>query len=224
MSRIAITCSLLVTLTTGIASARSFARPPDAVPPVPQVTQAQVQADDLPPPVRLDRAELRKKLAERRKTNLNHFHAYLTAGVYPANTFAPGEANVWRDAAGRFCAAATIIRRSGDVLLVDKVAEQNNFIKLADVHQGPLMDWMLTSGLTQEEVALIQRPFSRVGDIDEDGTVRIDRRQQLAETRRLMGLYRVIAERLAADGEKSLDVAVDRLMKSTDNASRLMRS
>ena len=62
------------------------------------------------------------------------------------------------------CAAATIIKMSGQDALVNRVAEQNNFVRLADVEQGPLMDWILTSGFTQDEIAAIQEPFMPVTD------------------------------------------------------------
>ena len=42
---------------------------------------------------------------------------YYTAGAYPSNVFTPGLANVWRDQDGRYCAAATIIRASGQARL-----------------------------------------------------------------------------------------------------------
>ena len=114
------------------------------------------------PAVLRDRATVRAMLAVVRAHNLAAFHAYAAAGVYPSNIYTDGELNVWRDDDGHFCAAATMIRASGEIALTDRVADQTNNIKLGDVTQGPLMDWMLTSGLTQDEVALIQRPFNPV--------------------------------------------------------------
>ena len=78
--------------------------------------------------------------------NLARFRAYQRKGELPSNTYAAGQLNVWRDEAGHLCAAATIINASGAVALVEQVAEESNFIRLADVTSGPLMDWILTSG------------------------------------------------------------------------------
>jgi hypothetical protein len=39
---------------------------------------------------------------------------------------------------------------------VTAIQRANNFVYVTDVHEGPLVDWVLISGLTQEEAALIQ--------------------------------------------------------------------
>jgi hypothetical protein len=168
------------------------------------------------PAVVRDRATVRAMLAVVRAHNLAAFHAYAAAGVYPSNIYTDGELNVWRDDDGHFCAAATMIRASGEIALTDRVAEQTNNIKLGDVTQGPLMDWMLTSGLTQDEVALIQRPFRPVATRPDPQLVaqaRIDAKKRAAETARLKKLYARIERQLARQQAKSLDAATDRLMQ-----------
>jgi hypothetical protein len=168
------------------------------------------------PAVVRDRATVRAMLAVVRAHNLAAFHAYAAAGVYPSNIYTDGELNVWRDDDGHFCAAATMIRASGEIALTDRVAEQTNNIKLGDVTQGPLMDWMLTSGLTQDEVALIQRPFRPVATQPDPQLVaqaRIDAKKRAAETARLKRLYARIERRLARQQATSLDAATDRLMQ-----------
>lgn len=42
----------------------------------------------------------------------------------------------------------------------NQVATANNHIRIADVNGGPILDWILRSGLTQEEAALIQPGYS----------------------------------------------------------------
>jgi hypothetical protein len=173
-------------------------------------------------PAALDRAALRAKLAENRSANLAAFRAYRIAGVYPSNVHASSLANVWRDDDGHYCAAATIIRTSGNVALVERVAEENNAFRIVDVAQGPVMDWILTSGLTQAELVLIQRPFRPVAqDLDKPA---VDPALRAAETRRLAKLYKSIERKLANQRGASLEAAVERLMKRPDLARALLSS
>jgi hypothetical protein len=193
----------------------SFAQPP-APPPHPDDGEAFESEDLLAPPVVRDRATVRKMLTDARAHNLAAFHAYAIAGTYPSNIYSNGEINVWRDDDGHFCAAATMIRASGEIALTERVADQNNNIKLGEVTQGPLMDWILTSGLTQEEVALIQRPFNPVASKPDPQIIaqaRIDARKRAAETARLKKLYARIERQLARQQARSLDAATDQLMK-----------
>lgn len=208
-----LTASLLITLTLG---ASAFARPaPFAQPPV-AGGDAYESEDLIAPPVVRDRATVRRMLADVRAYNLAAFHAYAIAGTYPSNIYSDGALNVWRDDDGHFCAAATMIRASGEIALTERVADQNNNIKLGEVTQGPLMDWILTSGLTQDEVALIQRPFNPVSSRTDPALVaqaRIDAQKRAAETARLKKLYARIERQLARQQAKSLDAATDLLMK-----------
>lgn len=185
-----------------------FAQPPHKMP--------RPDHDDMFVTPTAERAAVRAALAKARQRNLAAFGAYQKAGVFPSNTFGDRKLNVWRDADGHFCAAATIIRTSGDVDLVDRVAEQNNFIRLADVTQGPLMDWILTSGFTQEEIAAIQEPFMPVAKQPVEPTpdpLIVDAKLRAAENARLRAKYRAVDRMLVASQKKALDIATDRLMK-----------
>lgn len=229
MSRFTLICSLVF----GLASSglvehadAGFAKPP------PVATSTHAAAAGAPmhldlriaPQRHLDRAQVRAALAKARATNLAAFRAYQKKGVFPSNTFTGGKANVWLDAAGNYCAAATIIKMSGQDALVAKVAEQNNFIRLADVEQGPLMDWMLTSGFTQEEIALIQEPFMPVmrEPVEPSRPMLVDGTLRQAEDARLRATYRKVDKRLVEQQKTSLDRAADRLMERPDLAWKLV--
>jgi len=236
MSRFSLTCSLVLALSSlsgaalakrvmpvdmdsvpvsneGFAPKHAFAQPPPAADmPVPSV---------VAPPVTLDRASVRAALVQARARNLAAFRAYQKRGVFPSNTFQGKKLNVWLDADGHFCAAATIIRTSGQVDLVDKVAQDNNFIRLADVKQGPLMDWMLTSGFTQDEIAAIQEPFMpvyREPSVEPSQPILVDARLRKAENARLIARYKVVDRMLVKNASASLDKATDRLMKHAELA------
>jgi hypothetical protein len=208
IARLLATCSFLLALFSQIAAAApSFARPPLRVPRKP----ISAQPVDV-----VDRAAVRAKLFEQRAANLERFRAYYKAGVYPSNVYKPGLANVWRDQDGRYCAAATILRASGQTALAAEVAEQDNFIKLADVTSGPLLHWILTSGFTQAELALIQKPFgpvTRRPELRPRGPLPVDPSLRADETRRLARLYAEVDAKLVANEATNLELAVDRLIQ-----------
>jgi hypothetical protein len=221
MSRFTASLVLVASLFTGLASAETrFAAPPVA---------GSAELRVAPPQV--DRAQVRAALIANRRANLARFRAYYRAGKYPSNVYADGLTNVWRDEDGRLCAAATIMKASGHGALVESIAEQNNFIKLADVTQGPVLDWILTSGLTQAELVAIQKPFQRIGTIEYQEQQEllkpvavIDPELRTDETVRLTKLYRRVDARITKALSASIDLAVDRLMKRPDLAAKLVRT
>jgi hypothetical protein len=95
------------------------------------------------------------ELAGRRAQMLQWLHEYTEAGVYPTDERGM-PMSVFRDARGVLCPMAALIARSGHADLVDAVARTNNRLRLADVHDGPLYDWMLSSGLTRDEIIMVQ--------------------------------------------------------------------
>lgn len=214
----------LMTALTSFASAESeaprFAQPPSA----PDL--ARVDGNDLAPVRLADRAKLRAKLAANRAANLQRFRDYQNKGVFPNNTYTPGKANVWLDEDGNFCAAATIIRSSGQFWLVDDIAQHDNFIKLGEVTSGPLMSWILTSGLTQAEIAAIQEPFEPVTDEPGEPSWQdpriVDNRLRVREDARLRAKYQQVERQIVKNAAASLDAATDRLMKHPALARQLL--
>jgi hypothetical protein len=224
MARFMIVASLVFGLSSvATASESHFARPPAAGAMADVYAPGGVPA--IAPRPMVDRAMVRAALARARAANLAAFRAYQKKGVFPSNSFKPGKLNVWRDADGHLCAAATIINASGQTGLVDRIAEQNNFIRLADVRQGPLMDWILTSGLTQDEIAAIQEPFMPVVDrpqLEPEQPLVVDAKLREAEDARLRAKYRAVERMIVKNREKSLDLATDRLMKHPALARQLV--
>lgn len=92
---------------------------------------------------------------ERRQQMLAWLEEYEEAGVYPTDEQGWPQ-SVFRDANGVRCPMAELIYRSGRADLVDWVATHDNHLRLADVHDGPLADWMATSGLTRDEIVMVQ--------------------------------------------------------------------
>ena len=100
-------------------------------------------------------SEARAALAKQRALSLERLRAYRDAGQFASDRDGR-PASVFRDHAGRLCPMAHLIAASGRMDLVDQVARTNNTLRLADVTEGPLWDWMLNSGLTREEIIRIQ--------------------------------------------------------------------
>lgn len=220
----------LSTLATSTADARGFARPPEAgAPAIEPIEPARLMPRPERPPVIAPavRARLKRVLASRRTKNIAAFRAYATRGVYPHNFVADGALNVWIDEEGHMCAAATMIFRSGARSLVRQVGRDANYIHLADVSTGPVMDWILTSGLTQDEVATIQEPFMRVPEPQPEpqpivvAPVRMPSPRAL-EDQRLKARYREVLALLASQHASSLDAAIDRLATRPDLIASLL--
>jgi hypothetical protein len=150
----------------------------------------------------------RALLMSRRATHIARLQAYADAGVFPKNTEFPGMTNVFLDAEGRPCAMAALIQQSGDRALVAETARHNNHVRLVHVTDGPLLAWIVTSGLTQEEVAMVQVPDSFLGGRLDPQTL-----QALvqAEHARLQAHFRLAAAQLAARSQESLETAMSRL-------------
>jgi len=152
---------------------------------------------------KIDRAALRKKLAERRAETFKNFLAYRDAMIYPVNELPGGGfRHVWIDSNGNLCAAATLISKDWGRDAATRVGKANVEIKLADVKSGPVLEWMLTSGMTRSELVAIQLP----GD-----TFEMDNRS--VEINRMYSIYLDVERQVRSLDSQNLDLAVDELMK-----------
>ena len=161
------------------------------------------------------KAAVRKALEKRRAKNLAAFRAYRNAGVYPRNSVRFGPLNVWIDAQGRLCAAATMIDKDGKHDLVVEIGKTDNQIRLMNVTEGPLLDWMMTSGFTIEEIDRIQMPTVGYESWQQE-------RDWVAEEARLRKEYAATDAWLVKHAKTGLDLAVERLLQNRDLAWRLV--
>lgn len=167
--------------------------------------------DPTPAPDRAspDPAAVRATLAERRRAHLDELRRYVAAGEFPVNTYQPGFLNVFQDGEGHLCAVANLMRFDGELEMVQATAASTNFVALRDVHEGPLHDWILASGFTQEEIAMIQEPYFFQEEVSSQRQMQQQLEEEKARLRRVLG--RVI-RRLERGGRRSLDLAADRLL------------
>ena len=125
-------------------------------------TAAPAVARPAPEPTRLDPALVpwRDALASARTRQIERLAAYRKAREFPSNHIALGRIPIFVDTSGAHCAVAYLMRESGHGDLVETIARTNNFVRIEEVTSGPLIDWILLSGLTREEAALIQPGYS----------------------------------------------------------------
>jgi hypothetical protein len=171
----------------------------------------------------VDREALRKELTAQRTLNLKRFAEYRRARVYPHNTYEDGKLNVWRDAEKHLCAVANLMAKQGLDALVEKTANEQNFVRIADVTSGPLIDWVLTSGFTQEEIVMIQWPTMAEDLARQAREERIAARARKREDRRLEAGYRATERALKQKvvRDAGLDLAVARLAQRPDLVAAL---
>jgi hypothetical protein len=121
------------------------------------------------------------------------------------------------DKEGHLCAAATMIDKDGKHELVIETGKTNNQIRLMNVTEGALLDWILTSGFTIEEIDVIQAP-----SIGGDEWMPDEMRDWTAEDARLRKVYARTDAWLGRHKQAGLDVAVDRLLKNKELAWRVV--
>jgi hypothetical protein len=118
-----------------------------------------------------EREVWREALGRRRLVNMWRLRLYQLRGRFPQNEHVADRAvPIFVDNHDTACAVGHLMRESGWTDAVSTIKRTNNFVYVNDVNDGPLVDWILTSGLTQEEAALIQPGYFPTGVID----VRLD--------------------------------------------------
>jgi hypothetical protein len=106
-------------------------------------------------------AELYNELYDKRMQRLTDLDNYIAAGNFPQNSTLEGEMiPVFVDNEGNACAVAYLMLCDGQSALVEEVREKNNNVKLHELTEGKVVDWMLRSGLTKEECELIQPEYN----------------------------------------------------------------
>lgn len=155
----------------------------------------------------------RAALAQRRKVQLERLHEYAGRGEFPLNTgFSGAMVPYFIDREGTPCAVAHLIIASGDRELAESVARADNHVRVAQIKDGPVLDWILGSGLLQEEAALIQPSY---------GFMHTGERERLAERVRVRRHLREVEKTLRADNERSLERATERLLNRLERDPEL---
>jgi hypothetical protein len=149
----------------------------------------------------------REWLAARRAGQLERLNAYAARAVFPKNRDFMGEqVPYFIDAEGVPCAVANLIIESGGDDLARRVSASDNHVRVGGLKDGPVVDWILVSGLLQEEAARIQPSYSHMRRDPE----RIARERELNRVRTHL---REVETELREGTEIALDFAVGRLLE-----------
>jgi hypothetical protein len=98
-----------------------------------------------------------------RRQNLDRLHAYNTAGQYPRHRGIGQAYSAYRpcfiDAEARVCAVASLVISSGHRELAQTIAATSNEAYLHEMDSPDLLAWGQQSGLTLDELSLIQPSY-----------------------------------------------------------------
>jgi len=157
---------------------------------------------------------VREKLAARRAKVIERLEAYRKAEVFPTDALGL-PLGVFRDDKGVRCPMSELVFLSGRSDLVDAVVKLDNKIRFADINGGPILDWLLQSGLTQEEAIQIQGAMEYRGFQGEGyrGTQVVYDIQPTIDTAHQTVIDKLVAaeEMLKTNTATSLTTAVGRL-------------
>jgi hypothetical protein len=104
-----------------------------------------------------ERTAWRQQLQAARRVQFQRLAAYRDRGIFPLNEGQSAHpVPIFVDRHRTACAVGHLMRCSGCANEVDAIAESNNLAYVPDAAQSPVPTWVLTSGLTLEEAALIQ--------------------------------------------------------------------
>lgn len=105
-----------------------------------------------------------RSLYPRRKYMLNLLHSYQVQGVYPRQTAFKGRQPHFIDEQGRLCAVGYLVERTDGRDLAEKINQQDSYAYVPDMQLPELKAWQEKSGLTLQELAMIQPRYA--GDVD----------------------------------------------------------
>lgn len=105
------------------------------------------------------RFEWRSRLEHERWLQIVRLLQYRNGGRFPQNRVSVTSVPVFVDDQGTACAVGHLMRRSGWKREVASIVASNNNVYVPDVSEGPLLRWVMTSGLLLEEAAMIQPTY-----------------------------------------------------------------
>jgi hypothetical protein len=100
-------------------------------------------------------------LIKSRLAQIARLAAYRNRGLFPVNEGANSSTTpIFVDDRDTACAVGHLMRLDGWLRDVEKIQQEDNLVYVTDIVAGPVARWVLTSGITIEEAALIQPAYS----------------------------------------------------------------
>ncbi|MEM6691623.1 MAG: ankyrin repeat domain-containing protein [Planctomycetota bacterium] len=94
-----------------------------------------------------------------RESHIRALRHYMQIGRFPQNTYAAGRHPVFIDQEGTHCAVGHLIALSGNAELAQRINRQHQLDFLRDIRTSGLAQWQVASGLSLDELALIQPTY-----------------------------------------------------------------
>jgi hypothetical protein len=104
-------------------------------------------------------AELSNSQLKSRLHLIELLNQYRQTKRFPKNTYLPKRVPVFIDQHQTHCAVAFLMQQSGYEKLALQIAADNNFAWVKDITTKGVLEWQLQSGLTLEELKLIQGAY-----------------------------------------------------------------
>ena len=103
-------------------------------------------------------------LAHNRQLQITRLRDYMNRGLFPLNEGQSPEAvPIFVDRHGTHCAVGHLMHSDGRDTEVAQIVNTNNLVRINSVEDGGMVQWIRTSGLTQEEAAMIQPTYGITG-------------------------------------------------------------
>ena len=106
-----------------------------------------------------NKADLTGAQQKKRQSNLDTLHGYWQAGVFPVNDHYVGKQPYFIDKFNTYCAVGYLMQQSGGDDIAKDINRTQNFSYIIDIDHPHLMDWVMESGLSLDELALIQPAY-----------------------------------------------------------------
>ncbi len=106
-----------------------------------------------------DISHLSPALKKQRAKNLDILYSYWQKGLFPVNDMHEGRQPYFIDKYNTYCAVGYLIQQTGADDVAKEIAATQNYSYLEDITHPKLMNWVAHSGLSLEELALIQLPY-----------------------------------------------------------------
>ncbi len=107
-----------------------------------------------------DVSNLSADLKKQRAKNLDILHGYWKRGLFPINEMHEGRQPYFIDKVNTYCAVGYLMQQTGGDEIARDIKATQNFSYLLDIHHPKLMNWVAHSGLSIDELALIQVPYA----------------------------------------------------------------
>lgn len=172
------------------------------------VALSELPAASAPPKCGL--AEKYEELNSLRLRRIADLEAYAAAGNFPVNSTNVDMTPVFVDENDTPCAVGHLMRCSGATELVGDIAAGNNLVKLHEVKDGPVVEWIKHSGLTKEECELIQPSYEGWPDREPRRPIDVvDTRE--SGIKHIRARLEAVARKLRKDTAASMELALSRV-------------